>query len=346
MSLEQRLRSQRRLQSIRRHDAWPSPVTFHTSTLRYNSHGWLTVNGLDTHWQPASVTGEIGPPSQSREGIDVVLTVHNVNDLSFHFPAGTFLPGQHPCRVNLAARGSEAGTDGPVMLIVQGAQSDGSCSFRIHRAGGFWTAGTSPWEGELRKRHGLQGPIDDALMDSFVFVKSSGTCRHPQVEAWTTSEFERAAREWRRQMRGDARVKADVDITDEDIARHNLILWGDPSSNRVIARIADRLPIHWGEKEVIVGNRRFAAEHHAAILIYPNPLNPEKYVVLNSSFTYREYDYLNNARQAPKLPDWAVVDLRVMPDSRWPGKIVDADFFDEGWQLQKPFRQREAGRPR
>ena len=42
------------------------------------------------------------------------------------------------------------------------------------------------------------------------------------------------------------------------------------------------------------------------MLIYPNPLNPKQYVVLNSGFTFREYDYLNNARQVPKLPDWAV----------------------------------------
>ena len=38
----------------------------------------------------------------------------------------------------------------------------------------------------------------------------------------------------------------------------------------------------------------------------------------------------------------AIVDLRVKPDSRWPGKIVDADFFDEKWQLQKPYRERTA----
>ncbi len=81
-------------------------------------------------------------------------------------------------------------------------------------------------------------------------------------------------------------------------------------------------------------SRRFDSSQHAPILIYPNPLNPERYVVLNSSFTFREYDYLNNARQTPKLPDWAIVDLRTPPNSRWPGKIAAADFFDEAWQLR------------
>src|SRR5262249_30718490 len=134
-------------------------------------------------------------------------------------------------------------------------------------------------------------------------------------------------------FRGEPRVKDDSEITDADIAAHNLALWGDPGSNRILARIAARLPIRWTSDAVTVGERRFPAATHAPILIYPNPLNPRRYVVLNSGFTFREYDYLNNARQVPKLPDWAIVDTTTPPNSRYPGKIVDASFFDERWQL-------------
>ena len=56
------------------------------------------------------------------------------------------------------------------------------------------------------------------------------------------------------------------------------------------------------------------------MLIYPNPLNPKKYVVLNSGFTFREFDYLNNARQIPKLPDWAVVDTTVAAERALAGQ--------------------------
>ena len=71
------------------------------------------------------------------------------------------------------------------------------------------------------------------------------------------------------------------------------------------------------------------------LMIYPNPLNPNRYVVLNSSFTYREYAYLNNARQVPMLPDWAIVDLTTPPGTQWPGKIAVADFFDEKWKVRR-----------
>ena len=114
---------------------------------------------------------------------------------------------------------------------------------------------------------------------------------------------------------------------------HNLILWGDPTSNALLAKIADKLPIKWDKDGVRLGSKTFDAGHHVPVLIYPNPLNPKRYVVLNSGFTFREYDYLNNARQVPKLPDFAVVDIDVPVSSRLPGGIVSAGFFTETWGL-------------
>jgi len=138
---------------------------------------------------------------------------------------------------------------------------------------------------------------------------------------------------WRKQFRGEARVKDDSAISDADIAAHNLVLWGDPSSNKVLAKIADKLPVRWDARQVRLGAETFPSEHHIPVLIYPNPLNPKRYVVLNSGFTFREYDYLNNARQVPKLPDFAVIDVRTPPSSRLPGKVATAGFFDEAWKL-------------
>ncbi len=138
---------------------------------------------------------------------------------------------------------------------------------------------------------------------------------------------------WRRQFRGEARIKDDKDVTDADIAAHNLILWGDPSSNSLIAKIAGKLPVQWDKDVVRIGGETYGAGHHVPVLIYPNPLNPKRYVVLNSGFTFREYDYLNNARQVPKLPDFAVVDVDVPVSPRAAGGIVAAGFFTEEWGL-------------
>jgi hypothetical protein len=126
-----------------------------------------------------------------------------------------------------------------------------------------------------------------------------------------------------------------VDVSEADVAESNLVLFGDASSNKLIARIAEKLPVRWSAKEIVVAERAFPADGHVVAMVYPNPLNPRRYVVLNSGFTFREYDYLNNARQVPKLPDYAVIDVNVPVSSRAPGGIVEAGFFGEAWELQK-----------
>ena len=121
--------------------------------------------------------------------------------------------------------------------------------------------------------------------------------------------------------------------TTNEIAANNLILWGDPSANQLLKQLADALPIRWTAQIITLGQTTFPSASHALVFIYPNPLNPKKYIVLNGGFTFREYDYLNNARQVPKLPDFAVIDISKPVTSRAPGGIAAAGFFDESWHL-------------
>ena len=97
--------------------------------------------------------------------------------------------------------------------------------------------------------------------------------------------------------------------------------------------MADKLPVKWTKDALVLGDKTYDAGTHVPALIYYNPLTYGNYVVLNSGFTFRQYDQLNNARQVPKLPDYAVIDVSVPPNSRFPGKVVLADFFDEQWRL-------------
>ena len=51
-------------------------------------------------------------------------------------------------------------------------------------------------------------------------------------------------------------------------------------------------------------------------MIFPNPLNPRKYIVLNSGVTFREFSNSSNALQVANLPDFAVVDINIPPDAK------------------------------
>jgi hypothetical protein len=226
-------------------------------------------------------------------------------------------------------------------LTVRRPKTDRSWTVHLRKGeGGQWyeTLSVSEGsEGKLVKRHGLQGPIDDAFLDRYIMVTPSAAAWHENGAGWAAKEAERARFEWRRQFRGDVLTKQDTLVTEADIASSNLVLWGDPGSNSVLAKVIEKLPIRWTKEVLEVDGKRYPSEGHMPILIFPNPLNPERYVVLNSGFTYREYAYLNNARQVPMLPDWAVIDLSEAPGPVRPGKIADAGFFDEtwGWKAKK-----------
>lgn len=298
----------------------PNDVHFTTWTLRYNRSAWVQIDGLEQHWERARVDAEL----YDEEGDGPSLTTKNVSAFTLRFGSG-----HCPYKV----------TKAPKVLIddeeVEGprVQSDRSWTAHFRRANDAWQLVKSASDDTLQKRHGLQGPIDDAFMDSFLMVGPSGKPFNEKAGKWAGAEMTHAIKHWRQQFRGEARVKNDRDVTEADIAAHNLVLWGDPSSNQLLAKIADKLPIRWNASDVLVGDKKFPSARFVPVLIYPNPLNPKRYVVLNSGFTYREYDYLNNARQVPKLPDYAVIEIDVPVSSRLPGGVALAGFFNEQWQL-------------
>ncbi|MEO8353177.1 MAG: hypothetical protein ABI680_15715, partial [Chthoniobacteraceae bacterium] len=177
------------------------------------------------------------------------------------------------------------------------------------------------------------GPIDHALMQPFVFVEPTGQPLNAKVGDWAKSELDHAKKFWRQVFRGDAPTAPDRALKPDDLTKRNLILWGDPSSNAVIARIIEKLPIEWTKDRIVFNGKTYDACTHVPMMIFPNPLNPERYVVINSSVTFREEALLNNSDQTPKLPDWAIVNLETPPGPKWPGEVVDAGFFDEDWKL-------------
>lgn len=299
-----------------RNDA-PTAVKFTTWTLKYNRMKWVTLDGMKKHWERARINAEINAAGA------LVVSTENATALTLNLPqslAGTS-----------NGKPSSLTIDGQP-IVQTGAASPGNYVVHLVSIGGQWKATKGVKVTKIAKVHDLQGPIDDAFMDSFIMVKPTGTPLNTAVGTWVETEMNHAIVQWRQQFRGDAIVKEDKSITSADIAKSNLVIWGDPQSNRLLKAIISRLPLQWNASNVVLGSRSYSAATIAPVLVYPNPLNPKRYIVINSGFTYREYDYLNNARQTPKLPDWAFVDTATPANSRFPGKIVDAGFFGENWE--------------
>ncbi len=219
----------------------------------------------------------------------------------------------------------------------------------------------------LRKRPGLSGPIDDAFIEPFLVVLPSEKSANSAVEQWIQCELAYFKQRWEMVFRGKLRTKRDTEVTLRDMQDYHLIVWGEPTTNRVLEHLFDKspatneaptrrnnvvatdldqtvgdflgelrqefeVPMDWNEESLVVGEDRLDVEGHVLLAVYPNPWVPSKYIVINSGPTFRSAHDRTNSLQNPQLPDWAIIALDELPSADRPGRISAAGFFDGGWQ--------------
>src|SRR5262249_5685275 len=183
----------------------------------------------------------------------------------------------------------------------------------------------------LYKTHALQGPIEDAFLDSFLLVRPTGTPWNDDVNQQALRTLARFDRMWARFFRGHPYVKEDKDVTQADLAKYHIVLFGDPGSNRWIAKLNGKLPVKWTRETVSLDGQTFPAKEAYPAMIYPNPLHPTKYVVLNTGLTIDDRGY-NGDYGTPLWGDYAIVKVRAreaVPE------MLTAGLFGESWRLTK-----------
>ena len=183
------------------------------------------------------------------------------------------------------------------------------------------------------KQSGLQGPIDDAFTTPFLCVRGTGKPWNKVAHDYSQASLDRFAAEWRHYFRGDLPIKNDTAVTESDWKTHNLILFGDPGSNALIAKSLPHLPLHWNAQSFRLAGREYSSTEHVPALIAPNPLPGAtgRYVVLNSGHTFRESELAKlNYLLFPRWGDWAA--LRITKPEAGLEEVLHAGYFNEEWK--------------
>jgi hypothetical protein len=273
--------------AARGRDAAPDRIRFTTWTLRYPTMKWVTIGGLGRHWERARIEAE-------KKGGLVTVKAENVT--SFRI-------------------------DGLYKQVdIDGQHLSGSGWFS--KVGADWKNAEPTG---VRKRPGLQGPIDDAFMDAFVVVGPKGAGLNAQTTEWASKALQGASTSWRRTLRGDFPIEEKAD------PKKNLVLFGDPKSNPLVGDALKAAGFRWDESGLHVAGKTWPADRYVPVFIYPLG---ERYVVVNSGFTWAENAGLSNSRHVPLLPDWAVIDLQAPANAKMSQRVAAAGFFDESWKLK------------
>jgi acetyl esterase/lipase len=283
-------------------------VDFVTYTLRWPECRWARIEGLQRHWDRTEVQAQ-------REGDELRVTTKNVSLLNLKPQEGRSVE----------------------RWILDGQRL--SASDRARHL--FQREGSGRWRridklpDDLRKKPGLQGPIDDAQFGPLVAVRPSGRPWSPAMDRWLKAELQRFRDGWDEYYRAKLPEVEDTELTAGASRGKNLYLFGDPGSNHVLARLLPKLPIRWTRDRFTFAGQGYDPEDRVPVFVFPNPEDPEHYVVVNCGFTFSRVDWQgSNALQYPHLPDWAVLKFdpeHYSDDHR--ANALAAGFFDERWKI-------------
>jgi hypothetical protein len=302
------------LEDLRR-DRSPAEVTVVTGDYRANRQHWVTVTRIAPYPALARVDARV-------EGTTVHATTDRVRALSLDLRT---LPPTGDGDVRIVVDGTEA---------YRGPRDRLGHVLHLVRDGDGWRTGfpADPPDA-LVKRPGASGPLTDAYYGRMVHVYGTGNPDH-------TSALERAARKgssgWPLWLWDyDQRVVADTEVTDELMRSAHLVLYGTAGDNSVLERIRDRLPIQITEDAVLVGERRHEGRDVGVRFIHPNPLAPDRYVVVQAGVTP---DAVNRGHNLPDfLADYAVYDgktTRNRPRLTFgANRPLETGYFDVHWRL-------------
>jgi hypothetical protein len=197
-----------------RRNRWPERVNFIARSYQSSAAYWVRIDGL-TPGVPAEIDAR-----RASNG-DVQAITKNVDGFTL-----TARENQ-PAQVTI---------DGTVLRLKRGA----ALSFGKSAAG--WRQGLVAPAG---KRLGAEGPIVRAILGRQTYVY--GTLgAHGDEELAERRKVAEAAANWstvRARLQLSFAVKADREVTADDIDSSDLVLFGTAESNALVARFANRLPL-------------------------------------------------------------------------------------------------------
>ena len=283
----------------------PDEVRFSTDRYKYNKAYWVRINDIKPG-MVASVTAKYSAPNE--------LSVNVQNTDAF-----TLKLQGHP----------KYQSGKPIALSVNGKKIKVTAadSLQLVLKDGKWTAGNLSREG-ITKKAGAEGPIADAFAQRHIYV--FGTADNPSQEvikermdlAFKAANWSEYRGPFMGRVMFFPRIVADKEVRPSDLKDCNLILFGTKESNSVIARYADKLPLHLTEADKDVS------------LFYVFPVDGH-YVAVNSGAPW--WTYQTSTGNSRGLPAQFMVnqfkDIVLTGESG--AKILLNGYFDQAWKLSE-----------
>ncbi|MCX5638674.1 MAG: hypothetical protein NTX52_13440 [Planctomycetota bacterium] len=176
------------------------------------------------------------------------------------------------------------------------------------------------------KRPSLSGPLWDIYSGPSVLVYGTNCGDDALIKAARRCAESFSNPSWMNKV--GFRIIPDVSVTKHDIMENNLVLFGNADTNKILAEISGKLPIEMNGNCIVARGVEYSGKNIGYVLIYPNPLNTQKYVAVFSGNTSDAIDCFD----------------RIWPHFNSTPKNIDVGIFEfasEGntvkWHLREVF---------
>lgn len=292
-----------------RRNPGPREIRFRTADLGQSANCyWVKIDRVNTVGRDAVVTAK---------ATDSLITINttNITQLTLSLDQNLFLPGA--VRIEIDGKPVASCFHPPATLT-------------FHKTTRGWSPGKAK-SGRLMKRPDVYGPAKQVLMKPWTIVY--GTQDRGIAEDLRHAANQEALRWW---LIGNGAAEIIPDTVADLPLHRNLVLLGGPGENLVTRKITSDLPIKIRNSKVQLPGIFYARDSLAVILTYPNPLNPERLVLIRMGTDPASTKlslFWGVIGSGTALPDFVVFDRQVRRFG-WAG-VIAAGFWGPGWNFDQ-----------
>lgn len=283
---------------------FPTHIRFRTADLgQSNRSYWLTIDRVKTVGRDATVE------ALATDTI-IDITTSNIVQLTLNLDRCHFTKRQIALKI-----------DG---RILKGKFPD---VITVHQNANGWHFGPVRSSAQLIKTQKVYGPAKQVMFSPFAIVY--GTRDQSLAPFLYHSAVQECLRWW---LIGNGTTEIYPDTGNFPLNR-NLVLLGNAVQNALTGLISNRLPIQVKQGQVVINNLKLG-DSLAAIVTYPNPLNPERLVLCRfgtDRLTTRLALFWGIIGSGTAIPDFVIFD-RWVRKFGWHG-VRAAGFFSPEWRF-------------
>jgi hypothetical protein len=273
----------------------PYKITFSTTQLKYNRSHWLSINQI-VPLKKSTINAEI--KSNNRINIET----QNVYQFEIYLDNLNF-DKTKPIKIetNGELRYNDIPKNNSIIINIKELKD----------------------ESKVVKNNVIEGPIMDAFSGKFIVVEgTNGSEQELSVIHRRVVEFCNA---WKNMYFVNCLLKKDIEINNQDIQNSHLILFGNQKTNMIIDNIIEHIPLKIEKDRIIIGQNEYLGSKLSFHMIYPNPLNPQRYIVIIGA---NNINYFQLGESDLSLNGWHDFVVREDPFS----KKYFTGYFDRFWE--------------